>query len=139
MGLKVVVRGVGHPNIRATHTTTLMFTRDENITLRADCVLLVGCDKALSDFPDDFKRLVRSTDRVVRVKIVVGDAVEEIIGYGSPSLTYADDRDIVIRKSRYTCPRTLAVRANKAAIDLSRRMVDLLRRGYEGMAEISLI
>ncbi len=138
MGLKVVVKGVGHPNIKATHRTTLMFTRDENITLRADCVLLVGCDKALSDFPDEFKRLVRFADRVVRVKIIVGDLEEEIIGYGSPGLTYTDDRDIVVRKSMYTCPRTLAVRANKAAIDVSRRMVNLLRKGYEGVAEISL-
>lgn len=138
MGLRVVVKGVGHPNIRATHRTTLMFTKDENITLRADCVLLVGCDKALADFPDEFKRLVRSEDKIVRVRIVVGDVVEEIIGYGSPRLTYADDRDIVIRRSMYTCPRTLAVKANKAAINVSRRMVDLLRRGYEGVAEISL-
>ena len=137
--IRVVVRGVGHPNIRATHRTTLMFTKDKEISLRADCVLLVGCDKALSDFPEEFKRLARSPDRTIKVRLIVGGLEEEITGYGDPGLTYTDSRDIVVRRSIYTCPRTLAVRADKAAIDISRRIIDMLRRGHRGVAEISLM
>ncbi|MFQ5920931.1 MAG: DUF371 domain-containing protein, partial [Nitrososphaerales archaeon] len=46
---------------------------------------------------------------------------------GSPSLPLAHSHDIVIRKSNFVCPRTLAVRSEKASSDLPREMVRMLR------------
>ena len=40
---------------------------------------------------------------------------------------YKRQEDIVVRRSSYVCGRTLAVKADKAARDLSRRLVEKLR------------
>jgi len=50
-------------------------------------------------------------------------------GRGDPGLTYTHPRDMVARRSSYTCGRTLMVGADKAAVDLPREMLEALRRG----------
>jgi len=137
-GYRVVIRGRGHRNIKATHRTTIMFTRDEELTPRGDCIVLVGCDKSLADFPKGFVELARRREAVIVVEIHAANYKETIIGRGDPSLTYKSERDIVIRKSSYTCPRTLAINADKAACDISRDMVNFLRRGVRATVEIRL-
>jgi len=47
---------------------------------------------------------------------------------GDPSLTFSDEEEMVVRKSGYTCGRTLMIKSDKAAKDLDRRFVKLLRR-----------
>ena len=138
MEVEVEVRGRGHRNIRATHRTTLMFTRDPELTTRGDCIVLVGCDKALSDFPGDFVRLARNRDAVIVVEISAGGYREVVVGRGHPSLTYESSRDIVVRRSSFICPRTLAIKADKAACDISRELVNALRMGADGVVRIKL-
>ncbi|RLI74831.1 DUF371 domain-containing protein, partial [Archaeoglobales archaeon] len=48
-------------------------------------------------------------------------------GFGHPKLSFTHKTDIVIRKSKYICGRTLLISANKAASDLNREFVDLLK------------
>ena len=52
-----------------------------------------------------------------------------IIGWGHEDLTLTHPTDIVIRKSDYTCPRTLMIKANKAARDLEGKLIDDLKDG----------
>jgi hypothetical protein len=47
---------------------------------------------------------------------------------GHPSLMLTDDKDMVIRKSNYICPRTLAIKSDKAAIDMPRDMILMLNK-----------
>jgi hypothetical protein len=42
-------------------------------------------------------------------------------------MTFDHGSDIVIRKSDFVCSRTLLVRSDKAACDIEREMVELLK------------
>ncbi len=116
----------GHPNVRATHRSTLEFTREEHLTPRGDCIVCVAAEKTVRDLSDEIKVALRSGASVT-VTIRVGDVYDTIKARGSPALLLDDETSIVIRKSDYIDSRTLAVGSNKAARDLDRRLVELLR------------
>ncbi|MEM2050930.1 MAG: DUF371 domain-containing protein, partial [Thermoproteota archaeon] len=65
------VRGKGHPNIRATHPTTLAATVDSEISLAGDCFLMVSADKSPSTLSEDFKNAARKRVKIM-VRIIVG-------------------------------------------------------------------
>ena len=52
---------------------------------------------------------------------------ETVKAKGSPQLQFTHPTDLVVRKSDYVCSRTLAIRADKAAVDFSREFVDKLK------------
>ena len=121
-----VVKARGHPEVTATHPTTLMITRDEKIGPRADCVLAVEADKSVVNLRDAIKQAIRSGNQI-EVVIEAGGLKEIIRGQGHEGLTLSDASDIVIRKSNFICGRTLMIRADKAAVDLRREFVKHLR------------
>jgi hypothetical protein len=99
-----------------------MITKEEEVGPKGDCIVAVGADKGAKDLSGAIKRAIRSGRRV-RVTLKVGDATEVIQGLGDPALAQENPTDIVIRKSRFTCGRTIAIGADKAAGDLSRTFV----------------
>lgn len=121
-----VVRARGHPEVTATHPTTLMITKDDEIGPRADCVLAVGADKSVVEIRDIVKRAIKSGHQI-EITIEAGGLKEVIRGRGHGDLTLSDTTDIVIRKSSFICGRTLMIEADKAAIDLRREFVEHLR------------
>lgn len=122
-----VIKACGHPNIRATHRSTLEITKEGNLTPRGDCIIAVKADKGLCELSDEFKRVVGREGSKIKLIIEVGELKEEITGFGSPKLTLSHPTDIVCRKSSYTCGRTLMIKANKAAIDIDRKIVKKLK------------
>jgi len=125
----------GHPQIKARHPTTLMITKDEEVGPRGDCIVAVGADKSAEDLSETMKQAIRAGHKV-RVTLKVRDIAEVIRGLGHPALALKHPTDIVIRKSRFTCGRTLAIKADKAASDLSRTFVAGLR---DPAAEIRIL
>lgn len=113
----------GHPNIRASHKTTLEITKDEHLTLRGDCIIGIRASKGLRDFDEEFKRMAKRSDARIIMVLEVDGLMDVIMGYGDEKLTFEHPTDIVCRKSTYTCGRTLMVKCNKAAIDIDRRIV----------------
>ena len=124
--LREIIRCRGHENVRATHRSTLEITKENFLTPRGDCIICVSADKALSDLSEDFKEALRKGAKL-RVVIRAGDVADELIAYGSPDLKLESPVSMVIRKSDYIDGRTLAIRANKAAKDISRELVELLK------------
>jgi len=120
-----VFRARGHPRITARHPATLMITKEEGVGPKGDCIVAVGADKGAKDLSGALKRAIRAGRRV-RVTLKVGDVAEVIQGFGDPALAQENPTDIVIRKSRFTCGRTVAIEADKAAGDLSRTFVSRL-------------
>ncbi len=124
---KVTVIARGHPLIRAEHKTTLEITKDEHLTPKGDCIVGVGADKALKDFPESFKKLAKRRDAKIKVVLQVGEDRVVITGRGDEKLSFTHPSDIVIRKSTYTCPRTLMVEASHSAKELPREFVEKLK------------
>lgn len=128
----------GHKNIMATHQTTLEVTRDKEITKRADCIVGVKADKGIVDLSNEFKRRARERDSIIKVILRVDGMKETIIGRGHEELTFLHPNDIVLRKSTFTCPRTLMIKADKGAVDLDREFVKKLKDGKKMVVEISV-
>jgi hypothetical protein len=124
---KEVVFGYGHENIRATHRTTLEFTKDKHLSKKGDCIIAVAAGKALADLSPQFKENLRKSNAKLTILIEAGGIAEQVQAHGSQQLILTHTTDAVIRKSDYICSRTLAVRADKAANDLSKELVEKLK------------
>lgn len=117
----------GHENILSTNRTTLEITKEEHLSKKGDCIIAVAADKALADLSSDFREgLRRENERLII--LIEADGISEKIGaFGDPFLILTHPTDIVVRRSSYISDRTLAIRADKAACDLSRRLVERLQ------------
>ena len=135
--LREVIHCRGHENVKATHKSTLEFTKEDYLTPRGDCILCVGADKGINDLSEEFKAALKAGKKLL-IRIKVDNLVDEVLAEGSSSLILDHDYSMVVRKSTYIDGRTLAVRANKAARDIDRRVVELLKNP-ETIAEVELI
>ncbi|MBO8174907.1 MAG: DUF371 domain-containing protein [Thermococcus sp.] len=124
--LKEVIHCYGHENVKATHKSTLEITKEDFLTPRGDCIICIKADKGLKELNEEFKRALKSGKKV-RIRIIVDDLVDEIIASGDERLTFENDVSMVIRKSTYVDGRTLAIKANKAAKDIDRRIIEKLK------------
>ncbi|MFX1519275.1 MAG: DUF371 domain-containing protein [Promethearchaeota archaeon] len=122
---KITARG--HKNIRASHKTTFEITREQNISIRADCIVAVNASAAAMDLKEEFKKHAKKIDATIEVTIEVDGLIEQIVGKGSPKLTFNHPTDLVGRKSTFISDRTFVINSNKAAIDLDRRLVEKLK------------
>jgi len=117
----------GHPNITATHLTTLEFTKESSLTKKGDCIVAVEATKGLKDLSETFRRSCRDDDARILVEISSSGIVDTIRGRGCRLLTLSHFEEMVIRKSSYVTDRTLMIGADKAAADLSRKLIHALR------------
>ncbi len=127
MRAREVIVAKGHKNVLATNQNTLEITRELHLSKRGDCIIAVASNKGVGDLSDGFKRLLRQDAARLAVRIEAGSAEDVVTGWGDPRLVLTHSTDSVVRKSNYVCDRTLAVGADKAAIDLSRQLVKKLK------------
>ena len=125
--MKFEIEFSGHENIRSNHKKTLEITRESHLTPRGDCIVGVNAKSGCADLPDELKNKLRNSDSKVTISIKVGNDIFVMEGRGHPSLILSHAEDIVIRKSNFVCPRTLAVKCDKASDLLPRSMVTLLQ------------
>jgi hypothetical protein len=123
----VVFSAHGHENIVATHRTTFEITKEATLTRRGDCIVAVKATRAAVDLPLKFKEAARKEGARITITIEVGELKEAVKAKGSPQLTFTHPTDLVVRKSNYVCSRTLAIGADKAASDFSRKIVEKMK------------
>ncbi len=68
---------------------------------------------------------------MIKIQLETENGFDEITGYGHPELTLEHPTDMVCRKSEFKCSRTLMIKADKAAIDLDRELINDLREREE--------
>jgi hypothetical protein len=125
-------------NITAKHGTTLEITKEEHLTLKGDCIIAVSADRALPELSEKFKKALRNPSAKIEIVIHCSNLTEKVIACGHPDLTLKHPTDMVVRKSTFICDRTLAVKADKASIDLDRALVDRLRKGEDIEIELKI-
>ncbi|AMM54986.1 DUF371 domain-containing protein [Pyrococcus kukulkanii] len=134
--MREVIRCRGHPNVKATHRSTLEVTKENYLTPRGDCIICISADKALADLNPKIKEAIRQGKKI-KIRIRVGELVDEVIAQGDPRLTLESEVSMVIRKSNYVDGRTLAIKANKAAKDIDRKLIERLKNpNTEAVIEI---
>ncbi len=137
--LHETIRAYGHPMIRATHRTTFEITKDTYLTPKGDCIIGVNADKSADDLDPRVKDVIKRDDVIIIIVLRVGQAQDIVLAQGSAKLRLSDRRRIIVRKSTYVEPATLAIRANKAARDINRVLIDMLREGAELILDIYIL
>lgn len=122
--LRYVFRCYGHRNVRAKHVKTIEFTRDREIGVRADCVVGVGADFELAE--------LKKFRGKILITVECGGMVDEFHAIVNPN--FSDEREVVLRKSRYSSARTFGVMLNKGSDGLKRDIAELMREPGREMA-----
>jgi hypothetical protein len=113
--------------VRANHTRTIEITTEPDLTIQGDCIVGVSAEYGCKKIPDELKEKLRRSDTQIMITILVNDEKFEIMGKGHKDLKLENPHDIVIRKSNFLCPRTLAIECDKASDDMPREMIKKLQ------------
>ena len=135
--IKETIICYGHKNVKATHRSTLEITKENYLTPRGDCIICIKANKGLKELSDEIKEALKSGKKV-KIRITADDIVDELEAVGDERLTFENEISMVIRKSEYVDGRTLAIRANKAARDIKRELVEKLKNP-EQMVVVEII
>ena len=113
----------GHQNITSKHKTTLEFTKDKYLTLKGDCIVGIKADFSLLQLKKFIKSLKNNKKIIIIIESMDNDKkiIEKINAEINPD--FNSEKDIVIRKSDFIDNRTLAIKADKAAIDLNKELI----------------
>jgi hypothetical protein len=117
----------GHENIRSNHKKTIEITKEAELTMRGDCIIGVKASSSCFDLPSSLKEKLQDPKSKIQFSIKVADHEFIVEGKGHQDLTLTHHEDIVIRKSDFISPRTLAIKCNKASDLLPREMVKILQ------------
>ena len=98
-----------------------------HLTPQGDCIVGVNASASCADLPQELKDTLKNPDSKITFSISVGNLEFILEGKGHQDLILTHEKDIVIRKSSFICPRTLAVKCDKASDLLPREMVRLLQ------------
>ena len=125
--MKIEIPFKGHKNILSLHEKTIEITKDTELTVNGDCIIGTNSNLACIDLPEKFKKKIRNPDSTIVFTIVADGHSFSIHGMGSEKLTLKHTSDIVLRKSAFTCSRTIAIKCDKASDDIPRTMVKKLQ------------
>lgn len=133
----------GHENITAKHKTTFEFTKDHELSLNGDCIIGVRADFSLPLLKSFIKSLgdnkkititietinnePNNDDTIIKKNKTKNDYkkfIEKINCEINPD--FNSDREMVIRKTDFISERTFAVRADKAACEISMDLANFL-------------
>ena len=125
--MKLIVPFTGHDQILSLHEKTLEITKDDGLTPQGDCKVGVNSNISCIDLPERMKMQIQNPNSKIKFTLKTGKFTFKIHGYGSEKLTLKHVSDIVLRKSAFTCSRTIAINCDKASSDLPRDMIHLLQ------------
>jgi len=127
----------GHENVLSTHKATIEITKELELTKKGDCIVGVGADRGFAELSPSFLDKLKG-ECGVEIVFECGGVKDVVHALGSPDLVLDHPGDMVIRKSGFVDNRTLAVNSDKAAADLSRELVEVLKGGGELLVTLSL-
>ena len=125
--MKFEIPFTGHKHVLSLHEKTLEITKDDDLTPQGDCIVGINSDISCIDLPDKMKKKIQNSKTIIKFTIKIGKNSFKIQGFGSQKLTLKHVSDIVLRKSAFTCSRTIAINCDKASSDIPRDFVRLLQ------------
>ena len=125
----IILSAKGHKNIKASHKSTIELTTNSYLTKRGNCIIGIESSLSASMIPNIIKEYMKNRDAHIEIILESGGYREVIKASGHTKLKLTSKHAMVIRRSAYIDGRTIAIKADKAAIDIDRKLVDFLRRG----------
>jgi hypothetical protein len=124
-----VIRCRGHPLISASHPATFEVTVEQGLTRNGHCIIGVGADKGAVRLSPRFKEVLCHNDASLLTTLACGDLSVDVHSCGSAAMTLNHQTDMVWRKSKFVCGRTIGIRSDQAAMTLPGGLVGLLKAG----------
>jgi hypothetical protein len=112
----------GHKNVLSHHKTTFEFTKDEEIGIEADCIIGVKANFEHNKLKDFINYCRTNNKDLVRITIKADNITEDIRCH--LNMHFDDEREIVIRTSKFLSKRTFGILANKASRHLKQELRD---------------
>ena len=125
--MKLEIPFTGHKHVLSLHEKTLEITKDDELTPQGDCIVGVNSGISCMDLPEKMKKKIQNPETKIKFTLKVGKFSFKMQGHGSEKLTLKHVSDIVLRKSAFTCSRTIAINCDKASSDIPRDFVRLLQ------------
>ena len=115
----------GHENILCTHNSTIEITKDKSLTKKGDCIIGVNASKACNDLTLELKNQIKSGKKI-KVILKVDDIQDYFYGFGNQALPLLNRNDMVFRKSKFICNRTVLINCSKSSVELNRDLTRTL-------------
>ncbi len=116
----------GHPLVQSLHSRTIEITKDSELTLRGDCIIGVSANKACGDLSPEIKEKIKKNNSVIEVQLIVEPYSFVIKGSGNDNLLLSNPKDIVLRKSKFICDRTLSINCDFSSLEIPRNIIEAL-------------
>ncbi len=117
----------GHKNITALHQNTIEITTEPKLTINGDCIVGINASCGCNGLPEKLKKEIRDPSSKIKFSIIVDNQSFTVNGHGSKDLKLSHPHDIVLRKSKFVCPRTIAIGCNKASSAIPKKMIHVLQ------------
>ena len=127
----------GHSNVQSLHSRTIEITKDKELTLRGDCIIGVNANKSCKDLSDKIKEKIKKNHSYIEIELIVEPFSFLIKGSGHNELLLTNSKDIVLRKSKFICDRTLSIKCDYSSLEIPREIVKALK--YSSKMGIMLI
>ncbi len=139
MEAQETVRCQGHPLVLGTHPTTFEVTCEDHLTENGNCIIGIAADKGCAGLTPAFKAVLMHDDAVLITRLACEEIVVEVRSRGSSRFTLDHPADMVWRKSRFVCSRTIGILADRAALTLPRELIANLARGKEMVLTLNVM
>jgi uncharacterized protein len=117
----------GHTNVQSLHSRTIEITKDKDLTLNGDCIIGVNANKSCRDLSTEIKEKIKKNNSLIEIEIIVEPYSFVIKGNGNDNLLLSNHEDIVLRKSKFICDRTLSINCDFSSLDIPRNIIDILK------------
>jgi uncharacterized protein len=117
----------GHTNVQSLHSRTIEITKDKDLTLNGDCIIGVNANKSCRDLSTEIKEKIKKNNSLIEIEIIVEPYSFVIKGNGNDNLLLSNHEDIVLRKSKFICDRTLSINCNFSSFDIPREIIENLK------------
>ena len=113
--MRIEIPFSGHKNILSLHQKTIEITKDEELTSNGDCIVGVSANISCVDLPEKMKKKIQNPKTKITFSIRAENKKFTVQGNGSEKLSLKHTKDIVLRKSGFTCSRTCLLYTSDAA------------------------
>jgi hypothetical protein len=124
-----VIRCQGHPLVSASHPTTFEVTAEETLTESGHCIIAIKADTGAAGLAPRFREVLCHDNAELETRLVYGRTEVIVRSRGSAKMTLDHPTDLVWRRSRYVCGRTIAICSDHVAATLPEGLVSHLQSG----------
>jgi hypothetical protein len=125
------IRCRGHPLVLGSHPTTFEVTCESHLTTTGNCIIAIAADKGCAGLSPTFRQVLAHDDAVLITRLACGGIEVEVRSCGSSQFTLDHPTDLVWRRSRFVCGRTIGIMSDQVAATLPRELIDALTEGKE--------